>query len=48
MGMHGCHTALHFGAIAKENQDKVPTLNWIRKLHKTFIKQDILLILVPV
>ena len=23
---HGCHTALHFGVKAKENQDKVPTL----------------------
>ena len=22
---HGCHTALHFGVKAKENQDKVPT-----------------------
>ena len=28
---HGCHTALHFGVKAKENQDKVPTLP---KLHK--------------
>ena len=25
---HGCHIALHFGVNAKENQDKVPTLNW--------------------
>ena len=31
---HGCHTALHFGVIAKENQDKVPTLYWLPKLHK--------------
>ena len=31
---HGCHTALHFGVKAKENQDKVPTLNWLPKLHK--------------
>ena len=23
---HGCHTTLHFGVKAKENQDKVPTL----------------------
>ena len=23
---HSCHTALHFGVKAKENQDKVPTL----------------------
>ena len=30
---HGCHTALHFGVKAKENQDKVRTLNWIPKLH---------------
>ena len=27
--MHGCHTALRFGAKAKENQDKVPTLYWL-------------------
>ena len=26
---HGCHTALHFGVTAKENQDKVPTLYWL-------------------
>ena len=32
---HGCHTALHFGVKAKENQDKVPTLYWLPKLHKT-------------
>ena len=24
---HGCHTALHFGVKAKENQDKVPQLH---------------------
>ena len=32
---HGCHTALNFGVKAKENQDKVPTLHWLPKLHKT-------------
>ena len=31
---HGCHTALHFDVKAKENQDKVPTLYWLLKLHK--------------
>ena len=31
---YGCHTALHFGVKAKENQDKVPTLYWLPKLHK--------------
>ena len=31
---HGCHTALHFGVKAKENQHKVPTLYWLPKLHK--------------
>ena len=31
---HGCHTALHFGVKAEENQDKVPTLYWLPKLHK--------------
>ena len=30
---HGCHTALHFGVKAKENQDKIPTLYWLPKLH---------------
>ena len=45
---HGCHTALYFGVKAKENQDKVPTLYWLPKLHKKPIKQDLLLILVLV
>ena len=31
---HGCHTVLHFGVKTKENQDKVPTLYWLPKLHK--------------
>ena len=44
----GCHAALHFGVKAKENQDKVPTLYWLPKLHKNTIKQDVLLILVLV
>ena len=26
--------SLHFGVKAKENQDKVPTLYWLPKLHK--------------
>ena len=38
---YGCHTALHFGIKAKENQDKVPTLNWLPKLDKNRIKQDL-------
>ena len=45
---HGCHTALHFGVKAKENQDKVPTLYLLPKLHKKPIKQDLLQILVLV
>ena len=46
---HGCHTALHFGVKAKENQDKVPTLYWLPQLHKKKpIKQDLLQILVLV
>ena len=45
---HDCHTALHFGAKAKENQDRVPTLYWLPKLHKPPIKQELLLILVRV
>ena len=44
----GCHTALHFGVIAKENQDKVFTLYWLPKLHKNHIKLNLLLILVRV
>ena len=31
---HGCLIALNFGVKAKENQDKVPTLYWLPKLHK--------------
>ena len=31
---HACHTAQHFDVKAKENQDKVPTLYWLPKLHK--------------
>ena len=45
---HCCHTAQHFGVKSKENQDKVPTLCWLLKLHKNHIKQDLLLILVLV
>ena len=48
---HGCHTALHFGVKAKENQDKVPTLYWLVKYLNSIknpIKQDLLLILVLV
>ena len=32
---HGCHAALHFGVKAKEHKDRVPTLYWLPKLHKT-------------
>ena len=32
---HGCHTAQHFGVKAKENQDRVPMLYWLPKLHTT-------------
>ena len=39
---HGCHTALHFGFKAKENQDKVPTFYWLPKLRKNPIKQDLI------
>ena len=45
---HGCHTALHIDVRAKENQDRVPTLYLLPKLHKTPIKQVLLLILVIV
>ena len=43
---YSCHTALNFSVKAKENQDKVPRLYWLPKLHKNPIKQDLLLILV--
>ena len=36
---HGCHTALYLGVKAKENQDKVPTMYWLPKLHRNPIKQ---------
>ena len=45
---HGCLTALRFGVKAKENQDKVPMLYWLPKLHKKPIRPDLLLILVLV
>ena len=35
---HGCHTALHSGVKAKENQDKGPTLYLLPKLHKNSYK----------
>ena len=38
----------HSNVKAKENQDKVPTLYWLPKLHKKPIKQDLFLILVLV
>ena len=44
----GCHTTLHFGVKAKENQNKVPKMYWLHKLHKNPVKQDLLLILVLV
>ena len=45
---HGCHTALHFGVKAKENQDKVPSLYWLPKLHKKPYKARFIAILVLV
>ena len=35
---HGCHIAIPFGVKAKENQDRVPTLYWLPKLHKKLYK----------
>ena len=35
---NGPHTAPHFGVKAKENQDKVPMLYWLPKLHKKSYK----------
>ena len=32
---HGWHTTLHFGVKAKQNQDKVHTLYFLPKIHKT-------------
>ena len=37
---HGCDTALYLGVKAKENQDKVPTLNWLPKLPKTLYNKS--------
>ena len=39
---HGCHTALRFGVKAKENQDKVPTLYWLPKLHENPYKARVI------
>ena len=38
----------HKDDMTKENQEEVPTLYWLPKLHKNPIKQDLLLILVLV
>ena len=47
--VNGCHTALHFGVKAKENQDKVTTFQTrLHDLHKTHLKYDLLLIIVHV
>ena len=45
---HGCHTNLHFGVEAEENQDKVPTWYLLHKLHKKPITQELLPILILV
>ena len=42
------HSIFEFGVKAKENQDKVPTLYWLPKLHKNPLKQVLLQILVLV
>ena len=39
---HGCRTALRFGVKAKENQDKVPTLYWLPKLHENPYKARVI------
>ena len=39
---HGCQTALNFGVKAKDNQDKVPTLYWLPKLHKNPYKERLI------
>ena len=39
---HGCHTALHFGVKAKENEDNVHTLYRLPKLHKKPYKARII------
>ena len=31
---NGCHIALNLGVKANENQDKVPMLYWLPKIHK--------------
>ena len=47
--VNGCHTALHFGVKAKENQDKVTTFQTrLHNLHKIHIKHDLSLIIVHV
>ena len=41
-------TALTFGVNGKENQNRLPTLYWLPKIHKKPIKIDVLPILVLV
>ena len=44
-----CHTALHFGVKAKENQDKFTMFQTrLHNLHKTHLKHDFSLIIVHV
>ena len=46
---HGCHAALKFGVIAKENHDRLPTLYcMVTYSIKTSIKLDLLSVLVLV
>ena len=45
---HGCHTALHFGVKAKENQTKFLRCTGYLNSIKNPINQDLLLILVLV
>ena len=44
---HGCYTALK-GVKNKENQERLPTFYWLPKLHKTYIKLELLQILAVV
>ena len=45
---HIFHKATRFAVSVNEDQEKLPTFNWLPKLHKNHIRLDLLLILAHV
>ena len=46
--MHRCHMAAKFGVFVEVDNSKIPTFYWLLKIHKTFYKSALLLILTHV